>query len=174
MRLIDETGKHIGVVNLSEALRMAQSKQLDVIEIQAQAKPPVVKIGDWTKFLYHQQKAQRKQKSQKAGKVKELRFGMKTFEHDLKIKAHRAEQFLAKQYKVKVQLYLRRYEKHLNQEARKKIQDFLACISTPIGFDQEPQRNPLGYTFIIRKSKEVPPAQNNEKSKDQQINSKTV
>lgn len=167
---------------LKDALQRAGSKHLDLIEIQPYAKPPVARIGDWTKFLYHQEKIERKQKAHRSGKVKEIRFGLKIFEHDLGIKATRAREFLDKNYKVKVQLILRRYEKGLINEAKEKIKNFLAFVDTPIAFDQQPQKNPLGYNFIIRKSKELPGSEasssakeeHEKESKDEQIRSEAV
>ena len=159
---------------VSEALEKARGKGLDLIEIQPYAKPPVARIGDWTKFLYHQEKVERKQKAHRGGKVKEVRFGLKIFEHDLGIKAMRAHEFLDKNYKVKVQLVLRRFEKGLMNEAKEKIKSFLAFVDVPVAFDQEPQKNPLGYNFIIHKSKELKEEGHAKESKNEQVSGKTL
>lgn len=137
---------------LEEAFSIARQKGLDLIEVQPRANPPVVKIADLAKFLYQQKKAQRKKGAQKGGKVKEIRFALNIFEHDLAIKARRARKFLEKQYKVKVQLKLRRFERELKEKAKEKIKVFLSLVETPIAFDQKPQKNPLGYVFIMRKA----------------------
>jgi len=172
VRLLDEKGGHLGVFPLGKAIEAARAKDLDLIEIQPNAHPPVARMGDWTKFLYHQEKVERKQRAHRGGKVKEIRFGLKIFEHDLGIKAARAHEFLDKNYKVKVQLVLRRFEKGLINEAKEKIKNFLASVEVPVAFDQQPLKNPMGYTFIIRKAK-VEESHENE-SKDKQIVRETV
>ncbi len=164
-------------MNLSDALEISLKKGLDVIEIQPHAKPPVVKISDWAKFLYHQKKTLRKQGVQKAGKIKGIRFGLKIFEHDLEIKAARARGFLDKNFKVRVQIPLRRYERDLQNAIKEKIKVFLLKVEVPVAFDQAPQKSPQGYTFIIRKSHPVVKKNHEEESKkseDQQINNKAV
>ena len=178
MRLIDGAGAHIGVMTLQEALALAGQKGLDIIEIQPNANPPVARMTDWTKFLYHQKKLQRKQSLQKGGKIKGIRFGLKIFEHDLEIKANRAKEFLDKNFKVRVQIPLRRYERDLANAIKEKIKQFLDKVEIPVAFDQKPQKSPQGYTFIIRKSHLVPKKDHDEKpeqkGENQQVNSKAV
>ncbi len=181
VRVIDEKGEHVGVMNLSDALDISLKKGLDVIEIQPHAKPPVVKISDWAKFLYHQKKTLRKQGVQKAGKIKGIRFGLKIFEHDLEIKAARARGFLDKNFKVRVQIPLRRYERDLQNVIKEKIKVFLLKVEVPVAFDQAPQKSPQGYTFIIRKSHPIPKKdhgkeenKDTQKSENQQITGKAV
>lgn len=171
VRLLDEKGAHLGVFPLGKAIETARAKGLDLIEIQPSAHPPVARMGDWTKFLYHQEKIKRKQKAHRGGKVKEIRFGLKIFEHDLGIKAARAHEFLDKNYKVKVQLVLRRFEKGLINEAKEKIKNFLASVEVLVAFDQQPLKNPMGYTFIIRKAKEE---SHEKENKDKQVVRETV
>lgn len=151
MRVIDEEGAQKGVLSLTDALALAQQKGLDLVEVQPLAAPPVAKLMNWAKFLYREQKSDRKKHHTKAGKVKEIRFALSTFIHDLQVKALRAENFLAKGYKVRVSVKLRRFEQNRKEETKTKIKEFLEFIRAPIAFDQKPQKAPFGYVFIIRK-----------------------
>lgn len=138
-------------MSLGEALDLARQKGLDLVEIQANANPPVAKVIGWEKMLYREQKIERRKHLTKAGKVKGIRFGLAIFSHDLGIKAARAEEFLEKGYKVKVQIRLRRFEQEKKEAIKIKIKDFLSLITVPIAFDQKPEKVPMGYIFIIRK-----------------------
>ena len=92
MRLIDETGKQIGILPLAEALKMAQEKNLDMIQITEKVEPPICKIGDYGKYLYAEQKKERKEKvSGKTGEIKGIRLGFNIGIHDLETRAKQAE-----------------------------------------------------------------------------------
>lgn len=134
-----------------EALNVAREKELDLVEVQPDAQPPVAKIMDWAKFLYREQKIARKKHVSRGGKVKGVRFMLSTFIHDLQIKAHRAQEFLKKGYKVRVEIRLRAFQRDRNEAIKAKIKEFLTFITLPIAFDQKPQKLPRGISFIIRK-----------------------
>lgn len=99
--MIAEEGQ-LGVVPVEEAIKMAQEKGLDLVEISPNAKPPVCKIIDYSKFKYEQKKKQKeiKAKSQKTV-IKEIRFGPNTDTHDLEFKTKHALNFLQEGNKVK-------------------------------------------------------------------------
>lgn len=106
---------------------------------------------DLAKFVYREKKIERKKHINKAGKVKEIRFMLLTFVHDLQVKALRTQAFLEKGYKVRVGIKLRRFEQNRREEVKNKIKEFLGFISIPFAFDQKPLKTPMGYAFIIRK-----------------------
>lgn len=97
-----------GIVNLRDALDLAQKLELDLVEISPAANPPVCKIMDYQKFLYEQKKKQKEMKS-KATKivVKEIRLGPNTDDHDFKFKVNHAIGFLKDGNKVKVDVFFR-------------------------------------------------------------------
>lgn len=102
VRLIDNEDKQIGVVSLREAFELAREKELDLVEIAPQAKPPVVKIVDYSKFLYYLSKKKKEEKKNtKTSTTKQLRFGPFIGEHDLEIKLKKAREFLNDGDKVK-------------------------------------------------------------------------
>lgn len=102
VRVIDDEGKQIGVLSISEAQKKAQEAELDLVEIAPHAQPPVVKIIDFSKFLYQlKKKKQEEKKGAKTSETKQIRFGPFIGEHDLDIKIKKAKEFLSDGDKVK-------------------------------------------------------------------------
>jgi translation initiation factor IF-3 len=98
--------KDQGIYPVSEALKMAEAMELDLVEISAQADPPVCKIVDFQKFLYQQRKRQKEIKANSVKvEVKEIRFGPNTGEHDYAFKLKHAENFLKDGDKVKAYVF---------------------------------------------------------------------
>lgn len=97
-----------GIYPISQALKMAQERELDLVEIAPNAEPPVCKIIDYQKFVYQQKKKAKEQKAN-ASKVviKEIRFGPQTDEHDFQFKLNHAKSFLQEGSKVKAYVFFR-------------------------------------------------------------------
>ncbi len=97
-----------GVYPIEQALRMAQEKQLDLVEISPTADPPVCRIIDYKKFLYDLKKKQKEIKAKQAViEMKEIRFGPNTDEHDLNFKLKHARRFLEEGHKVKAFVFFK-------------------------------------------------------------------
>jgi len=97
-----------GIYPVSEALRMAQDQELDLIEISPNAVPPVCRIADFQKFLYQQKKRQKEQKAKSVKIiVKEIRFGPQTDDHDYNFKLKHAKNFLEEGAKVKAYVFFK-------------------------------------------------------------------
>ena len=97
-----------GVYSLSEALRMAEELELDLVEISPTAEPPVCRIMDYQKFLYQQKKKQKEAKAKSTKTVmKEIRFGPQTDDHDYNFKLRHAIEFLKDGAKVKAFVFFR-------------------------------------------------------------------
>lgn len=109
VRLIGPQGKQVGVVSRDEALRIAKAAGLDLVEISANAVPPVCRVLDFGKYMYEQSKRQKETKARAASssKVKEVKFRVRIEEHDYMTKLRRAEEFLFKGNKLKVSLMFR-------------------------------------------------------------------
>lgn len=154
MRIVDETGKQLGIMPLEEALRISSDRNLDLIQVTEKVVPPVCKIGDFGKYLYQLQKKERKIK-QVGGELKEVRIGFNISPHDLETKAKLAEKFLKKGDKVKVAMPLRGREKALGNFAKEKINQFLNFLDSliPIKVEKDLKRDPRGFTMIISKSR---------------------
>ena len=97
-----------GIYPISEALRMAEERELDLVEIAPASDPPVCKILDYQKYVYQQKKKAKEQKSN-ASKVviKEIRFCPQTDEHDFQFKLNHAKSFLQEGSKVKAYVFFR-------------------------------------------------------------------
>jgi translation initiation factor IF-3 len=108
VRVVGDNIDNPGIYSLSEARKMADELELDLVEISPNADPPVCKIIDYKKFLYQQKK---KQKEMKANAVKvvvkEIRFGPNTDDHDFQFKLRHAEKFLKEGAKVKAFVFFK-------------------------------------------------------------------
>lgn len=140
----------------AEALRLAQDQELDLVEISADAKPPVAKIIDWGKFNYQRTKQQQKNKrSAKALDVKQMRLGLKIGEHDLQTKLGKVEKFLAVGHKVKITVFFRGRELAHKDIGFKLADSIIARMKGDedeerIIVDQQPQLAGKQLSFVIR------------------------
>lgn len=107
VRVVFGEGQQLGVMSTREAVEKAKSVGLDLVEIAAKADPPVCKIVDYGKYKYEQSKLKKTSKSKGATKMKEVKFRVRTEEHDYNIKCSRAEKFLEEGHKVRIQLQFR-------------------------------------------------------------------
>ena len=108
VRLIDHEGKQIGVVPIVQAMDLAKEKELDLVEIAPTAKPPVVKVMDYGKFLYQIKKKQHEaKKKQKTIQVKEVKFRPRTDTHDYEFKKNHIIRFLEQGNRVKCGVFFR-------------------------------------------------------------------
>ncbi|WP_028845828.1 translation initiation factor IF-3 [Thermodesulfatator atlanticus] len=125
VRLIDASGKQVGIVSREEALRLAEEQGLDLVEIAPQADPPVCRIMDYGQFLYQQaKKAKEAKKKQAVVEVKEIKVRPKTDVHDLETKIRHIKRFLKDKNKVKIRVFFRGREitkPELGMEVLKKI-----------------------------------------------------
>lgn len=103
LRVIGGDGKQVGVVTLKDALALAQKENLSLIEIAPTANPPVAKLSDLGKFLYQEEKKERKEHlKNKGGEIKEIRFSPFIAENDYLMRFKRVQQFLAEKDKVRL------------------------------------------------------------------------
>lgn len=97
-----------GVFSYEEAIRIADRLELDLVEISPNAVPPVCKIVDYQKYLYHQKKREKESKAKTAKVVlKEIRFGPQTNDHDYNFKLKHAKEFLSEGCKVKAFVFFK-------------------------------------------------------------------
>jgi len=106
--VIDDTGQQLGIMPPAQALALARSKNLDLVEVAATAVPPVCRIMDFGKYQYQEQKRQREaRRHQKVTEVKEIKFRPKVDEHDYQFKKKHIQRFLADGDKVKATIFFR-------------------------------------------------------------------
>lgn len=107
-RVLDADNKQIGVLSRMEALTLAREQELDLVEVAATAKPPVVKIVDFNKFLYQQaKKKQEEKKKAKVPETKEIRLGPFMSDHDLEVVIRKGKEFLEDGDKIRLVLKFR-------------------------------------------------------------------
>ncbi|MBI2624000.1 translation initiation factor IF-3 [Candidatus Parcubacteria bacterium] len=153
VRLIKEDGTQVGVVPFEEAATMARATGLDLVEIAPTANPPVVKLIDYGKFLYQEEKSERKQRAKaKGGEIKGVRITMRISANDLEHKIKQAEKFLNESNKVRVELVMRGREKYQFQDrARAHLEAFIQRITIPTVIEQPPKRQGRGIAATIAK-----------------------
>ena len=131
VRLINEKGEQVGVLSTIEALRRAQALGLDLVTVNGNSEPPVCKILDYGKFRYEQSRKE-KEMARKAREsqadVKEIQLRPNTDDHDIGIKARRAQGFLAGGDKVKVVVKFKGRELNHTEIGRKVLETFLGSV----------------------------------------------
>lgn len=155
IRLIGPEAENFGVVSLEEALDKAKSFNLDLVEISPNTDPRIVKIVDYGKFLYSENK---KIKAAKAKthvvEIKNIQVKVGTGEHDLALKARKASEWLKEGHRVRIDLFLPGRTKYLDQNFLKERMDrVLKLISENFKLSEEPKKSPKGLTALIEKSK---------------------
>lgn len=152
LRVITETGENLGVLSRAEALQAAQERNLDLIEISPNAKPPVAKIMSFDKYRYQEEKKLKKQRAQQKGQeLKQVRISARAAEHDLQVKAKKVNEFLKEGHNVEIQLFLRGREKANKDWAKQKLLDFLKVIDPEHKVLLEPKYSGRGFNMQITK-----------------------
>ncbi|MCX7840087.1 MAG: translation initiation factor IF-3 [Anaerolineae bacterium] len=150
VRVIDETGKQIGIMPIYDALRMAQERNLDLVEVAPNAQPPVCRITDFGKFMYERTKKEREaKKAQKTIEVKELRVRPKTNWYHTGFKLKRVREFLQAGNKIRVRVLFRAREiTHLTigRDILEKVAVELADAAT---IEQPPQLDGKSLVMLL-------------------------
>lgn len=110
VRVIGTSGEQLGIMSSKEAFSLAKKQGVDLVEIAANANPPVVKIIDWGKYQYQQMKEQarqRKKAREKQSELKQMKIGLKISDNDLNIKLRKIKKFLEDGDRVKIMIVFR-------------------------------------------------------------------
>jgi len=130
VRLVSEDGDQIGVVSLQAAKERAEEAQLDLVEVAANARPPVVRIMDWGKERYaRQKKARESRKNQQTVQLKQVQLRPRTDDHDFEVKEKRARRFLEQGNAVRFVLRFRGRELRQAEVGVKTLDRMLATLS---------------------------------------------
>lgn len=141
VRVIDDAGKMVGIMKTSEALQLALDRQVDLVEISPQANPPVVKLLDYDKYRYQQEKAaQEAKKKVKKVTVKGIRLSVRIGQHDLEFKAKQATGFITDGNKVKLDVQMRGREQAHPELAFELIKKFPTLLKVPFVIESGPSR----------------------------------
>jgi translation initiation factor IF-3 len=139
LRVIDSDGKQLGILPRGEALRLAEERSLDLVEVAPHADPPVVKLMDFGKYQYERAKREREaRKARKEIEVKEVRLRPKTDHHDVSFKIRQARSFLESGAKVKVRMRFRGREIYNLDVAKKQFDRFTEELADVGTIEQRP------------------------------------
>ncbi|NUN92150.1 MAG: translation initiation factor IF-3 [Verrucomicrobiae bacterium] len=140
VRVISEDGKQAGIMPISAALKLAMDQGKDLVEVAADAKPPVCRVVDFGKFRYEQAKKHKGDgKHAAASKVKELKFHVNIGDHDYAIKMRHAAEFLQKGMRVKASVYFRGREMAYQEFGTQLIERVLRDVSAFAHCDAPPR-----------------------------------
>lgn len=153
LRVIGAGGENLGVMSLREALEKARAGGMDLIEITAQAVPPVAKIADYGKFEYERSKKEKAVKARaKVSETKEVQIKVGTGEHDQLLKARKAAEWLAEGHRVRAELFLKgRYKGMDEQFLKERLEAFVKRIPFAYRVAEPIARSPKGFAGIIER-----------------------
>lgn len=140
IRLIGSDDKQIGVVSLTDALKKAKEEGLDLVEIVPKANPPVVKLIDFDKFRYREEKKLKEQKKKESKtELKEIRFSPFIAEGDFNTRIKRIEEFLSEGNKVRLAVVFRGREMGSKKFGYQVLEKITAKLTDKIAIDMEPK-----------------------------------
>jgi translation initiation factor IF-3 len=154
IRLIDETGQQVGIMKTADALKIAQDRDLDLVEVAPEAKPPVCRILDYSKYKYEQaqkQKAARKHQTQI--NVREIKFRPKIAQHDYDTKKGHVLRFLNGKDKVKVTIMFRGREMAHPERGEQLLNRLADELGELAVVEQRPQQDGRNMVMMLAPSR---------------------
>ena len=150
VRVVDQNGEQLGVMSSREALALAEERQLDLVKIAPQARPPVCKLMDYGKYRFEQSKKEREfRKNQKVITVKEVRLSATIEDHDVDVKYKNAVKFLKDGNKVKVTIRFRGRQITHSEIGRQVMNEFAERIKEYGTVDKAPQIEGRNMSMFI-------------------------
>lgn len=139
------------IISLSEAKKIANDMEMDLIEINSNVNPPIMKIASYEKMLYEMKKAMKKNK-QNVKPMKEIQLSVNISEHDLQTKVNNARKFIEGGSKVKVVLSMRGRELVRREENKRSILEFIVALEN-VAIPEAQPRDEGNRTVVILKKK---------------------
>ena len=150
VRVVDQNGEQLGVMSGRDALALAEERQLDLVKIAPQARPPVCKLMDYGKYRFEQSKKEREfRKNQKVITVKEVRLSATIEDHDVDVKFKNAVKFLKDGNKVKVTIRFRGRQITHSEIGRQVMNEFAERIKEYGTVDKAPQIEGRNMSMFI-------------------------
>ncbi|MBZ0299484.1 MAG: translation initiation factor IF-3 [Anaerolineae bacterium] len=150
VRVITDSNENLGVMTIREALTLAESRGLDLVEVSPNAKPPVCRVMDFGKFQYERQRRERKaRKQQKTIEIKEIQLRPKTDDHHLSFKVRDARKWIEKGMKVKVRVRFRGRERDYPDIARERMEGIAAELKDVAVVEQTPSMEGNNMLMIL-------------------------
>ncbi|MEK6277147.1 MAG: translation initiation factor IF-3 [Actinomycetota bacterium] len=156
VRLIGADGEQVGVVKIDEALKLAQDQDLDLVEVAPEAKPPVARLLDYSKYKYEQeQKAKAARKHQQQVNVREIKLRPKIADHDYETKKGHVVRFLRNRDKVKVTIMFRGREQAHPERGRALLRRLFDDIEELAVIESEPVQEGRNMFMLLAPSREA-------------------
>ena len=155
IRVVDDDGGQLGIMTPEEALAIARSKELDLVEVASSAAPPVCRIVNYGKLQYQKSKrAHEARKNQKQVVIKEIKFRPKTEEHDFQFKKNNIARFLEEGNKAKATITFRGREMAHQELGRKLMERLVEELAESADVERPPKMegNALTTIFLQKKS----------------------
>ena len=154
--MIADDGNQVGILKIEDALRMAQERDLDLVEVAPDARPPVCRILDYSKFKYEQaQKQKAARKHQQTINVREIKFRPKIAEHDYATKKGHVTRFLLHKDKVKITIMFRGREVTHPERGQMLLERLAEDLAELAQIDQRPNLDGRNMTMLLAPSKAV-------------------
>lgn len=138
VRVVDESGKQIGILSREQALQEAVSREIDLVEVAPQAKPPVCRLIDFKKFKYLESKKAKQEKRAKV-EIKEIRLGPFISENDLQVRLRKARDFLKDGDRVRAVVKFTGRQMARTQFGQKLIERFIGELADISKVEREPR-----------------------------------
>ena len=156
VRLVDEDGSQIGVVKTDQALAMAADRDLDLVEVAPDSRPPVARLLDYSKYKYEQeQKAKAARKHQQQVNIREIKLRPKIADHDYETKKGHVERFLRHQDKVKITIMFRGREQAHPERGRSLLQRLYEDLDGLAVIEQQPLQEGRNMSMMLAPGKEA-------------------
>jgi translation initiation factor IF-3 len=156
VRLVGEDGKQIGVVKTSDALAYAQERDLDLVEVAPEARPPVCRVLDYSKYKYEQaQKLKAARKHQQQITIREIKFRPKIAQHDYDTKKGHVTRFLRNKDKVKITIMFRGREVTHPERGTALLDRLAGELSEIAVIEQTPLQDGRNMTMMLAPSKAI-------------------
>ena len=165
MRLIGADGQQVGVVPIETAMAQARDADLDLVEVAPDARPPVARLLDYSKYRYEQeQKAKAARKHQQQVNIREIKLRPKIADHDYETKKGHVVRFLRQRDKVKVTIMFRGREQAHPERGRALLQRLFDDLDGLATIEQEPQQEGRNMHMLLAPSREAMAAADAEKA----------
>jgi translation initiation factor IF-3 len=150
VRLIGDDGQQVGVLPTEQALTYAQERDLDLVEVAAEARPPVCRVLDYSKYKYEQEQKQKAaRKHQQQITIREIKFRPKIAQHDYDTKKGHVERFLRNQDKVKVTIMFRGREVTHPERGERLLDQLADELAELAVVEQRPQQDGRNMTMLL-------------------------
>ena len=155
VRVISNEGVNLGILSFKDAFAMANEQGFDLIEITPNANPPIVKIANFGKYQYEQNKKLKKARAgAKSTETKSIQIKIGTGENDLALKARKASEWLKEGHRIKVELFLSGRSKYMADAfLRERLDRVLHLITENYKVAEDYRKGPKGPTITIEKEK---------------------